>query len=351
MIAALACAGEKSADSGLGDAPDYTRPGPHSVAVQRYAATTDHPPFLLWGPSSAPSAPHDLAALELEPDRAEQMNLWLADALADCPTQSLDGTVDGVIEGTDLPVVIISHCHACTASSLATIATHLATWGVVVAAVSHEGNTLYDDAAGIGAPLDTDTLALRVDQLDAWLANGPNHANASLHPTARVSVGHSFGAVTTGMVAQRPEALLGAVFLGAPAENPLLSGVSAEALSLPTAWVVLEEDNSIGALGNQLMIDNAQSVTGPTRVVRIPDAGHWSVSDIVGLDASTMAGCGEDTRQDGSGERFTYPDPQAMRMVTAGVVATAVLPWFEGRPDLELLTTLDGWNNIAVGLD
>ena len=276
------------------------------------------------------------------------MARWVSDAPPGCPTRALEGTVDGPIDGTELPVVIISHCYACTASSLATVASHLATWGVAVVAISHEGNTLYDAASGNGAALDTATLELRVGQLDAWLASGPSGVDASLHPTDRVTVGHSFGVVTTGMLAQRDASPLGAVFIGAPAENPLIPGVSAAALTLPTVWVLLEEDNSIGAIGNQLLEDNVEQVSGPTRLVRIPDAGHWSVSDIVGVDASTMPGCGNDTRQDGSDDAFSYPPAAAARGTTAEIVATAVLPWFDGHSDTDSIDVLNGWNGIVV---
>ena len=132
------------------------------------------------------------------------------------------------------------------------------------------------------------------------------------------------------------------VFLGAPADNPLLPGVDAAALTAPTTWLLLEEDNSIGEPGNMLIEGNFEAVSGPSRLVRFPDAGHWSVSDIVGMVAETMPGCGQGTRQDGSGEGFAYPEPAQARATTAGVVATALLD------GVQALDALDGWQTLEV---
>jgi dienelactone hydrolase len=327
---------------------DFRETGPRGVVAVPYPATELYPPFTVWGPGTYTAATHTLADLELDAGRASLMTDWVAAAPAGCPTTSLEGEVGSPITGQDLPVVVLSHCYACSASSLATIAGHLASWGVVVAAVSHEGNTLFDAHAGEGLPLDTGTLAIRVDQLDALIEHGLPATGISLDLSRVMSLGHSFGVVTTGMVAQRSGALAGSVFLGAPADNPLLSGVEAEALDLPTVWVLLEEDNSIGSIGNQLIEDNADTVPGDTRLVRMPDAGHWSVSDIVGVAESTMPGCGEDTRQDGSGDTFTYPDPSTERQTTAAVVAAALVPWLRGDVNFDAVDALDGWNGLVV---
>lgn len=117
----------------------------------------------------------------------------------------------------------------------------------------------------------------------------------------------------------------------------------------PTAWVLLEEDNSIGALGNTLIETNFADASGPRRLVRMPDAGHWTVSDIVGLTDDLMPGCGTDTRQDGSGATFTYTDPEAGRATTAAVVTTALGSLLLDRADnVDALDALHDWNAIQV---
>jgi len=313
------------------------------------AATATTPPFLVYAPTALDESSQPLSVFEDDPDRATLIDERVGAAPSGCPTTGV--SVSPTFEATadPLPVVLMSHCHECTWSSLATVATHLASHGVAVLAVSHEGNTFFDVQAGTNLPLDTDTLAVRVDQLDAVWHEGVDLVEANLDLSRVATVGHSFGAVTTGMVAQREGAVLGSVFLGAPADNPLLSGVDATALTAPNVWLLLEEDNSIGQLGNDLIVDNATNAPGPTRLVRMPDAGHWSVSDIVGIDDAFMPGCGTDTRQDGSGDTFTYPDAATARETTAGLVAAAVVPWLvDGNTDVGDVDALDGWNDLVV---
>jgi len=272
----------------------------------------------------------------------------VAQAPAGCPTEQLSVAIDAPVIDGPLPLVLMSHCHQCTASSLATVAHRLASWGVRVASASHEGNTLFDVLADTALPLNSETLDLRVRQLDAILVDALDNS-AAVDATRIATVGHSFGVVTTGVLAQRPQAVRGSVFLGAPADNPLLPGVDASALTAPNVWLLLEEDNSIGAVGNTLIEDNAARATGPTRLVRMADGGHWSVSDIVGIQDAFMPGCGTDVRQDGSQERFSYPDPVTARDTTAGLVAAAVLPWLLDEDEgVDLVDTLDGWEGLTV---
>ena len=67
------------------------------------------------------------------------------------------GTYEGgenldIVPG-EWPLVAMSHCHECTASSLTNIARMLAKWGHVVVVPSHEGNTLFDALDGTGKDL------------------------------------------------------------------------------------------------------------------------------------------------------------------------------------------------------
>lgn len=344
---AMGCAADKSSDTATPDARDPRVDGPHAVSVQRVAASADLPPVLLWGPTDATPGPQPLSELEQDPARAALLDDHITAAPTGCPTTALDVALDAAFVDTPLPVVLMSHCHECTWSSLGTVARRLASHGVLVAAVSHEGNTFYDAMAETNLPLNTDTLAVRVDQVDALLDGLSGLADVDLDRIA--TVGHSFGAVTTGMVAQRPGAVRGSVFLGAPADNPLLRGVDAAALTAPNVWLLLEEDNSIGAAGNTLIEDNAERAPGPGRLVRMPDGGHWSVSDIAGITDAFMPGCGDDERQDGSRETFSYPDPSGARQATAGLVAAAVLPWLlDGDTEVGLVDELDGWSGLVV---
>lgn len=339
-LLATACTG-KSDDTGSSGDPqqdDHRQAGPHPVTFG--FETVDGAPVLVWSPASAAGDGFALSDITATPERAEVQQQLIEAAPSGCPSGDFAGAAGGERASGAWPLVAMSHCHECTANSLASVATHLASWGHVVVAPSHEGNTLYDALSGTGLGLDTDTLAVRVSQLDAAIDAAQGGALGVEVTDELMLVGHSFGAVTVGMRHQSEP--VPTVFLGAPADNPLLAGVDAANLSAASTWVLLEEDNSIGDIGNTLIESNFAESTGPSRLVRFPDAGHWSVSDIVGMVDATMPGCGDDTRQDGSGETFSYPNPGLARSTTAGIVATALLD------GVEALDALDGWQTLQV---
>ncbi|HMV68212.1 MAG TPA: dienelactone hydrolase family protein, partial [Myxococcota bacterium] len=232
------------------------------------------------------------------------------------------------------PLVVASHCTGCTRFDLMTVAERLASHGVVVAAPDHAGDTLQDDLAGTSLPLDTETLALRRDDLKAVLDAALDGAwvDGLTFDADRVgALGHSFGSVTAGLLAQGDPRIRAVMGIAAPMENPLLPGVEVATLTTPLLLLVAQEDHSIFEIGNELIRDNWASAGGPAWKVELPDAGHWSVSDLCGLTAGFMPCCGDAERQVG-GAPFTYGDPAALRDRTATVAAAFFLDRFEIAP-------------------
>jgi len=305
---------------------DYGAPGPHPVARWTAAvAWGDRSlPVELWAPATQTTVAQGMAQLGVDEGQRSTLQALLDKAPAGCPTQQTSSGA-GLVAPGPWPLVLMSHCHGCTRASTLTIAAHLASLGMVVAAPDHVGNTLFDELAGTGLPLSIDTLDLREADLvavrDAAVAG---ELDVDVDPGAVAVVGHSFGAVTAGKLLQDHLGTVGGpvagVFIGAPVDNPLLPGVDATTLAAPTLFILLEEDHSIGVAGNVLLEGNYQAVPGPSWLVSLADAGHWSVSDLVGLTDGFMAGCGDDLRQDG-GQPFSYADPATSRANTAAIVA------------------------------
>ena len=284
-------------------------------------------PVLLFYPAPAPAAPEaGLTIDQLAP--AEQRTTYreLLDAApAGCPSDHLPASLDAAVLPGPFPLIMMSHCHECTAFSKATIAIRLASHGFVVASVEHTGNTLWDQLAGGGLPLDETTLAVREADiraaLDAVLA-GETPVPATALDAAHIGVvGHSFGAVTAGKVAQDDDRVDAAFALAAPMQNPLLPGVTIASIARPLGFLLATEDNSITELGNQLIRDNYAAAVDAAYEIELQDAGHWSVSDLVGVVPGFMPGCGAGTRQT-DGQPFTYPAPAPLRSL-AGAYVTA----------------------------
>ncbi len=324
MLLLLACA--TPTDSGAAPEPvDFLDPGPYGAghrAVVLDADPTRPVPADLWYPTTAASTEVPMATLLTEAEASVYAPL-LAAAPEACPTRTLDLAADApVAGGGPWPLVAMSHCADCTRFSNASVAARLAGRGFVVLSVDHPGDTLFDDLAGAGLPLDTDTLALRTADLSAGVdAALDGTLGVDVDPTRVGVYGHSFGAVTAGMVLQsRLNEVHAGFFVGAPPENPLLPGVDAAALDAPVAFYRLLEDHSVGAAGNLLIDANYAEVPGPAWEIDLADGGHWSPSDLVGVVEDFEPGCGDDTRESG-GAAFTYPDPARARAVTGAAAA------------------------------
>lgn len=275
----------------------------------------------VWGPTEATATSVALDAL-VAPERAEDMRALLLEAPEGCPTETLDVALDAELAQGRWPLVLYSHCHECLGASGATLARRLATWGHVVLAPDHTGNTLWDARDGTNVVLSAEFLEVRgadiMGLMDAVEAGRAPFEDLAAHINMDVVgvTGHSFGSVTAGWVTQRDARVDAAVGIAAPMENILLPGVTVAEITAPTLLMVAREDNSIFEIGNRFIRENYDALGGPAVKVEFGDAGHWSVSDLCGLVQAFMAGCGDDERQT-DGTPFTYLDPDLGRAATA----------------------------------
>ncbi|MEZ5573089.1 MAG: hypothetical protein R3E64_13835 [Halioglobus sp.] len=221
-----------------------------------------------------------------------------------------------------MPLVIFSHCYECTRYSSFSLAERLASHGIAVAAPDHARNTLFDS----GAMLTPEFLATRASDveavLDELLIDNSQALPQSLQgrfDATRVAVaGHSFGAVTAGKVLQDDARFKAGLIIAAPLQSPVFPGVAMANITEPLLFLIADEDNSIGVLGNAVMRANYDAAVGPAWKVEVADAGHWSFSDIAGIVPAFNAGCGDGIRQTVPGEQFTYLDNGLAREITAG---------------------------------
>ncbi len=320
--AVTACGGDDGA------VPDLSveAAGEHGVGTRRAtlvdAARQRSLTIQVWYPAAAASGGFTVEQFEDEPRRSTYAGL-LAAADPACPSRTAQAQPDATPTAGSYPMVAFSHCHECTRFSAMTIAERLASHGFVVVAVDHSGNTLWDRLASTGLPLDAGTLELRVADvafaLDRVRLDPAFAAMAAVIDPAHTGVfGHSFGAVTAGLYAQRFG--VGAAFaLAAPMENPLLPGVTITSIAAPLGFLVAREDNSISELGNGLIRGNFERATSPAWKIEVADAGHWSVSDLVGVVPGFAPGCGADERQT-DGQPFTYLDAATGRGIAAAYV-------------------------------
>jgi|TARA_B110000037_G_C17034743_1_gene471088 dienelactone hydrolase len=311
---------------------DYSVPGSYSIGHRKISV--DELQAELWYPASETIEGQSVASAFLEDTQVDIYNQLLAAAPC-ASTQTTAGKDAPELEGS-FPLIIFSHCHECTRFSGFTIAEQLASHGFIVAAIDHKGNSLWEQLENTGLPLSTGTLTIRVEQHHALLDMALELEN--IDPERIGAFGHSFGSVTTGMIAQERPEIKAALGLAAPMENPLLSGVNVSELRKPLGFLIAVEDNSISEFGNELMRTNFEDAEQAWKL-EVPDAGHWSFSDIVGLIENFEPGCGEDLRQT-DGTVFQYIDAIEGRNIAAGFSAAFFAQTLLG--DEDALNSL-GW--------
>lgn len=282
-----------------------------------------------WYPATAEGPAASLVDLEIDA-RGEVLAGLVADAPEPCTRKTLGSSPDlEPVAGDVLPVVVFSHCNDCTRYSSSTIAEALASWGFVVAAVDHTDNTLFDAEAGTSVGVSPAFLEVRGDDIgrviDAVVDGGdavPDVLEGRLDGDTIGMMGHSFGSVTAGWVAERDDRVDAAVGIAAPMENPLLPGVTITGIDVPLLMLLAQEDNSILEIGNNLLRSNFDDANAPAWIVEFVDAGHWSFSDICALVDGFSPGCGDDERQTVPGEPFTYVDIDQTRRRAADWIVT-----------------------------
>ncbi|MEM9074077.1 MAG: hypothetical protein AAGE52_36635 [Myxococcota bacterium] len=316
---------------------DYLSEGPLPVGNLRFELTDDARsrtlPVELWYPADESAraeaeAGQSIAAFEREPPRDEVFAGLLADAPDCVRAQTRSANAPAPAEGP-WPLVVFSHCHSCTRFDVAFVAERLASFGIAVAAPDHEGNTLWDELNGESAAVGEEFLNVRVADMQfvrTALLEGTQVPDAvqGRFDEARVGVmGHSFGAATAGITAARDSRFRAGLAMAAPL-TALGGDVEIRNLTTPFLFLVADEDNSIGTLGNMLIRTEHRRIDSASLLVEVEDAGHWSFSDYPGLVDLFAAGCGMGERQTVPGEVFSYRDPDEAREIAGG----AAVGWF-----------------------
>ena len=286
----------------------------------------------VWYPAVEARSGASVATFESASDAQSVLQALLDDAPDGCPTQTMQAERDAPALARESPLVAYSHCLRCGRYSAFSLAAWLASHGIVVVAPDHAGPLPYADGS-LDEPLDLAQLGLRAEDigvtLDAAIDGSLFASNAALAALtvdggAIGMLGHSFGSATAGRVTTSDGRIRAVAGLAAPMESPLLPGVAVADIDVPIMFVLAEEDNSIGELGNFVLRNNFDDAGAPAWRGDIADAGHWSVADVAGLVEPFSAGCGRGERHRAGrmGEPFDYLEPARGIEVTAQHITT-----------------------------
>ncbi len=333
LLTASACS--DATDSGSDDVAEDSTAQDTAVPVPAdYSAAGDHPvghtTFVLddtardrlltvevWYPAAAAGATGTIQEFVADSDSALLSDVLDA-APPGCVNLATAATRDAAPVARDdspaagLPLLLMSHCHNCLRFSTFSLAERLASHGFVVAAPAHADNTLWDARRDQAVEISGAFLDVRVGDLqvvlDAMLDGDPAIPDtlvSRIDATRIGAVGHSYGSITAGKLAQDDPRIKAVAGLAAPMENPLAPGVKMTDIQVPLLLMVMVEDNSITEAGNFLIRQNFDIANAPAWKIEVADAGHWSLSDICGLVPDFDRCCGDGMRQT-NGEPFTY---------------------------------------------
>ncbi|UJR85624.1 alpha/beta hydrolase family protein [Sandaracinus amylolyticus] len=329
-------------------AADYSSPGPHPVASTRVVLVDDARegrtlPVEIWYPAAegardAASAGHPMVEFESD-TRATELARLISEAPASCLRAQTRSARDAEPSAGPArwPFVVFSHCHVCTRFDVAEVSERLASFGIAVVAPDHEGNTLWDQLEGDAAPVGAEFLEVRIADvrfvLDVVLDDAsqalPEALRGRFDATRAGMMGHSFGAATAGVVTGREPRFVATMAIAAPI-GALGGGVRAGDIDTPFLFLVAREDNSITEVGNRLIRTDFARLAGPSWLVEVDDAGHWSFSDHCGLIDLFDAGCGTGERQTMSGVELEYLDNATARDIAADTAGAFFARWLLG---------------------
>jgi predicted dienelactone hydrolase len=311
-------------DTPTPDEYDFSARGPYAAGHQRVTLSGGEEAndivVEIWYPATpGTDTAEDLSTFVTDESAVAAFETSVEAADDDCTRKQ----VSSVTEGTpaelefDSPVLVFSHCLGCTRFSSATVAEYLASFGFVVLSADHAGNTYFDE----NPQLNTQALEARLAEVDVLLESIATTPSTLPEPAKSVLTGadsgtlgiygHSFGSVTAGNIAAGDNDIKAVAGLAAPFN--FIGSVTLSELTMPSLFVVLEEDNSISEIGNGLIRTNYADIGGASWIFEIPDAGHFSVSSLCGIDDGFNACCGEAQRQTNPDETFTYPPAQPIR--------------------------------------
>ncbi len=339
---------------GAGDTPDYTMPGPTAVGVATTSVTDGSRgrtlPVELWYPTDAAGAASEVIDFETDPDRRAALSPLLDAAPRECVATTTGATRDAAATAGEYPVILYSHCYTCTRWSAHAVMERLASHGFVVVSPDHEGDTLFDRLDGNASPLSNALVDVREADirfvLDQVLGGSALPEGLSANPSQIGMLGHSIGSVTAGRVAQNDARIAAVAGLAAPMENILYGEVLMANITMPLGLVEATEDNSIGEPGNVFIEENFSKANTPAYKLDIVDAGHWSVTNIAGLDEVFAPGCGDDLRQT-NGESFTYIPVERGNHYTATFVTALFAAYLRDEPTALALLRSKPWPTEA----
>jgi len=216
---------------------------------------------------------------------------------------------DARVAAGKFPLIIFSHGNGGNRHQNTFWCDYLASYGYVTASADHTGNANMTVIKGKPIPYQgsqrtasaTDRpkdMSFLLDQMTLWSEGADSRFAGKLALDAVCAAGMSFGGMTVVDVAAAD-----------PRFKSLIAMSGASLMhtntTIPSLWMLGQEDRTIGTAGNFLIRGHHAMHTGPSFLLEIKDGGHYSFTDMFKINKTFGDGVGPGKRR-GTDEPFEY---------------------------------------------
>lgn len=323
----LTCACLGSTHSVAAKALDPLKPGPYPVGVtttvfvdsKRIDPATKEPRTLvteIWYPATDDSRGLPKNKLSnffpggVTPQLEAFIKLGFKKPLAELDQQYTNDAVrDARVREGKFPVIIFSHGNRGMRMQNTFWCDYLASHGYVIVSADHTGNAivtilngkpvLYQDKgrdqSWIDRPKD---MSFLLDQITLWQNGADSRFAGKLDLSKPVAAGMSFGSMTAIRVADEDTRFKAVLAMsGAPEMHTNLT--------VPSLYMLGEEDTTIKAEGNQRIRENYAKHTNAGYLLELKNGGHYSFTDVFKIDPNFGDGIGKGKRR-ATGAEFQF---------------------------------------------
>jgi dienelactone hydrolase len=197
----------------------------------------------------------------------------------------------------------------------------LASHGYVVVSADHTGNAAIAIINGKAVLFNGNErqhsaedrpkdLSFLLTQMTIWNSGGDSRFSKKLDLAKAVAAGMSFGSFTAIKAADADPRFRAVIAMAyAPAEG--------HTNTVPSLFMLGEEDATIGAKGNEAIRANFNAHQGPAYLLAIKRGGHYSFTDMFKLNPNFGDGVGSGKQRE-SGQPFTFtPTETAWQMINS----------------------------------
>jgi predicted dienelactone hydrolase len=258
---------------------------------------------------------------------------------------------DARVASGKFPLIIFSHGNGGNRHQNTFWCDYLASYGYVVASADHTGNaniTIIKGkpipyqgsqraASAIDRPKD---MSFLLDQMTLWNEGADSRFAGKLELDAVCAAGMSFGGMTVVDVAAADPRFKSLIAMSG-------ASLTHTNTTIPSLWMLGQEDRTIGTAGNILIRGHHAMHTGPSFLLEIKDGGHYSFTDMFKINKTFGDGVGPGKRR-GSDEPFEYLSMDKTYEIVNAVSLAFLDVYAKGRRDRLPFLLTNHWPTEVV---